>query len=422
MYKAEFKLKQHTPIIHFQPDQEGATLRATEVKPLLDKYIWEELIAESGEDRLVAYDKNRHLLKGSKIENDSKSREQFSNGVFPSLDYQLLIKAGDILTAAIVHPYPCYFGNLGQNTPKNFSYSNGLLTLRVNTYHTELLVLLERYMKSFFSLTNFGTRASKGFGSFTLQNEYDSSYTYSSFKSRVRGSKPQFDGFKDLFADIDIFYRSVRSGINTYTRRNNEFVHLFYMKPLLWQYFKGRFNVNWEKKKIKQTWYEDIQRTHENRYQRDDGFEDTPTGYDKKNFLSIKDLMGLSSSEEWKNPYNISLKKEVKSHDGGLIERAASPLLIKPVLRKENEWNVNFYCKYSESGNSVINSEVTFKSGQRQPFTLQTPGYFDLQELFDEIVGHDFEIDDFILFNNNSDIRDRLDRIYKDIIVNRKYA
>ena len=35
------KLKQHTPILHFQPEMatEGATLRATELKPKLDRYI-----------------------------------------------------------------------------------------------------------------------------------------------------------------------------------------------------------------------------------------------------------------------------------------------------------------------------------------------------------------------------------------------
>ena len=33
------KLKQHTPIIHFQHDQDGATLRGSDVKPRLDKFI-----------------------------------------------------------------------------------------------------------------------------------------------------------------------------------------------------------------------------------------------------------------------------------------------------------------------------------------------------------------------------------------------
>ena len=38
-FKLEFTLKQHTPIIHFQSDQSGATLRATELKPKLDRFL-----------------------------------------------------------------------------------------------------------------------------------------------------------------------------------------------------------------------------------------------------------------------------------------------------------------------------------------------------------------------------------------------
>ncbi|MBB6275083.1 hypothetical protein [Porphyromonas circumdentaria] len=39
MYKLKFELEQHTPIIHFQAKDAGATLRASEVKPKLDKFI-----------------------------------------------------------------------------------------------------------------------------------------------------------------------------------------------------------------------------------------------------------------------------------------------------------------------------------------------------------------------------------------------
>ena len=38
-FKLEIKLKQQTPMLHFQHDQDGATLRATEVKPKLDRFI-----------------------------------------------------------------------------------------------------------------------------------------------------------------------------------------------------------------------------------------------------------------------------------------------------------------------------------------------------------------------------------------------
>ncbi|MGB3465250.1 MAG: hypothetical protein WBA74_08270, partial [Cyclobacteriaceae bacterium] len=39
MHQLTFTLAQHTPLIHFQHDQQGATLRATEVKPKLDQYL-----------------------------------------------------------------------------------------------------------------------------------------------------------------------------------------------------------------------------------------------------------------------------------------------------------------------------------------------------------------------------------------------
>ena len=46
MYKLRFILKQHTPLIHFQHDQDGATLRATEVKPKLDRFLIEKFKEE----------------------------------------------------------------------------------------------------------------------------------------------------------------------------------------------------------------------------------------------------------------------------------------------------------------------------------------------------------------------------------------
>ena len=39
MFKLQCKLKQQTPMLHFQPDETGACLRGTEVKPKLDKFI-----------------------------------------------------------------------------------------------------------------------------------------------------------------------------------------------------------------------------------------------------------------------------------------------------------------------------------------------------------------------------------------------
>lgn len=42
-WKLSYKLQQQTPLIHFQYNQSGATLRASEVKPKLDKFIISKL-------------------------------------------------------------------------------------------------------------------------------------------------------------------------------------------------------------------------------------------------------------------------------------------------------------------------------------------------------------------------------------------
>lgn len=59
-------LKQHTPMIHFQHNESGATLRASEVKPLLDKFILTKLgNGDIREGRLYA--KNNWLIDNEKL-------------------------------------------------------------------------------------------------------------------------------------------------------------------------------------------------------------------------------------------------------------------------------------------------------------------------------------------------------------------
>ena len=55
-------LKQHTPLIHFQHDQYGATLRVSEVKPKLDKFIIKKVFNDEWEkckEYLVGYKKSQ---------------------------------------------------------------------------------------------------------------------------------------------------------------------------------------------------------------------------------------------------------------------------------------------------------------------------------------------------------------------------
>ena len=66
-YQLVFQLKQHTPMLHFQHDQTGATLRATELKPKLDLYIMRKLLLSIGEAALPDHavrEKFKEMAKG----------------------------------------------------------------------------------------------------------------------------------------------------------------------------------------------------------------------------------------------------------------------------------------------------------------------------------------------------------------------
>lgn len=73
-------LKQHTPLIHFQHTENGATLRASEVKPKLDRFIIEKLGGGN-------YDNVKNQVK-----NTYPQLFIPKEGVF-ALDYKLKIKA-----------------------------------------------------------------------------------------------------------------------------------------------------------------------------------------------------------------------------------------------------------------------------------------------------------------------------------------
>ena len=112
MYKLEFTLKQHTPLIHFQHDQTGATLRATEVKPKLDKYIIEEF---GGIDKLRL--KNPEWLIG--------------DGKHSALDYKIKLIPIDQSVEFLKSPEhwdgvtnPIFFGNMGETPSKHYSIAD----------------------------------------------------------------------------------------------------------------------------------------------------------------------------------------------------------------------------------------------------------------------------------------------------------
>lgn len=209
MGKIIIHLKQHTPMLHFQHDQHGATLRATEVKPKLDKFI----LIKLGND----YEKGKATAK-------SKGW-LIGDGSNPALDYKMRItpvgsKEKDISLISeneSSKPKSPFFGNLGDNTNLKdlINYPDGL-NLTIFTLNSEIQhFITKELICEYFAYTNFGTRQSKGFGSFYIDpedNDYYLPITVFLGKSTILQSF--FNSNKNtLFSDIDLFYKSIRSGI-----------------------------------------------------------------------------------------------------------------------------------------------------------------------------------------------------------------
>ena len=160
-FELTFSLRQHTPIIHFQHHQDGATLRATEVKPKLDRFLI-EMMGSGNYDAGALYAKRQKWLIG-----------EGSNG--NALDYKMRIIAQDAPEKVEIkkgEPFPCFFANIGNEyDPKKFVFHTEPIKLQIICLQTELKTFIQTHFNHFMAQTNFGMRQSKGFGSFAIDGQ-----------------------------------------------------------------------------------------------------------------------------------------------------------------------------------------------------------------------------------------------------------
>ena len=180
MYKLEIKLKQHTPLIHFQHDQEGATLRASEVKPKLDKYVLSQLTPEEmsqGKNEGWLKIKNDRVWLDYKMKIEASEPRDVSMTVLEEIDRKTQSQKYDDIGRPLykTQNYPdnlnsLIMGNMGGRIREdvlNFvMFGNVSLTLIFNCEWLHTKVKNEIF--NFFFVTNFGNRTSKGFGKFFL--------------------------------------------------------------------------------------------------------------------------------------------------------------------------------------------------------------------------------------------------------------
>ena len=184
-WQKEYKLVQHTPLIHFQHSEPHACLRATEVKPKLDRFLIEQLEKDDrfgdgrwkkwfvGDGSQQSFDYMMRIRPNSERVDRTQSIE---NGI-----ERAIARAEHRSPNAILHEiHKNYFGNMAsgnniqdtvqaiQETFKESLFYKDGLTLTIRCFIPELLTLIDEHIRGFFMMHNFGTRQRKGFGSFTV--------------------------------------------------------------------------------------------------------------------------------------------------------------------------------------------------------------------------------------------------------------
>lgn len=177
-WQKEYKLVQHTPLIHFQHSEPHACLRATEVKPKLDRFLIEQLEKDDrfgdgrwkkwfvGDGSQQSFDYMMRITPNSEQVERTQSIER------------AIARAEHRPPNASLHEiHKNYFGNMasGNNIQdtiretfkESLFYKDGL-TLTIRCFIPELLTFIDEHIRGFFMMHNFGTRQRKGFGSFTV--------------------------------------------------------------------------------------------------------------------------------------------------------------------------------------------------------------------------------------------------------------
>lgn len=180
-WQKEYKLVQHTPLIHFQHSEPHACLRATEVKPKLDRFLIEQLEEDDrfgdgrwkkwfvGDGSQQSFDYMMRITPNSERVDRTQSIER------------AIARAEHRPPNANLHEiHKNYFGNMASEKKReekkkairetfkeSLFYKDGL-TLTIRCFIPELLTLIDEHIRGFFMMHNFGTRQRKGFGSFTV--------------------------------------------------------------------------------------------------------------------------------------------------------------------------------------------------------------------------------------------------------------
>lgn len=384
-FSLSFTLQQHTPLIHFQHEQRGATLRATELKPKLDRFLAQKITGQENPSlaEIMAHPEyGQCLIGGTKAQSlafDYKVKviPGPEKETFRKLEVEKKEKNGKTKYLTDGDKFQCILANMGGQDSveelKNFVFHE-TVSVQILSFHTKLRALVKDAFPGFIAMECFGNRNSKGFGSFSCSHvngipvnidtplRYYFTCNLLQQNFQYAAPKNEFDQQRILFSVIDLFYKTLRSGIN-YGHKS------FYFKSLLFRYAQDRLKETWDKKSIKLK-YVDQKEVAEK--------------------IDHRDLLGFSTIEEW-------LKQGAQvTKESDIAERFKSPIIFKPVRTGPETFRV--YFDYTSIPEEFRNAKITVKWNGQGNLQLQPSNKFKLDEFFEyilkiDLVQHVIEFD-----------------------------
>ncbi len=430
-FTLRFTLKQHTPIIHFQADQEGATLRASELKPKLDRFVADDLKKLNPE----LYKKHHEMIKKFFISQKDKNQQTASSYkmkiiydadatdayiissylskkqmdllhskkikfIAPSLYFAqekeigALFKKEKINNRNTVSLVDDYEDKLKEILNKGIVAKDQSVRVEVFSFYESIRTLISYSLPYVLTLENFGTRQNKGFGCFSLEGQSIEDFE-EGLRKLIRAKivtaaykhVKSYSRYNEVHGIINQDYKVLKSGIN-----NNKDP---YTKSQLFKYFckAEQDAIRWEKRTIKQQ-INAIQNSAFRKRLKQMKSDPVDCG-DRKgwndlepyNYKYIRALLGLAEQFEFqvtnsREKYIVTIKSK------GKIDRFKSPLTFK--VLDGHIYILAFQASISRITNELFG--LTLKKKTNNGYEkinlndIRTPEKFNIEHFLDKVV------------------------------------
>ena len=389
------ELTQYTPLLHFQGQQDGACLRASEVKPALDRFIraWLEkqgvnIVKDAGAWIYTSDDndkqQDRHIAFRYRMTFRARSNPQ-TQGQYP---YTYMYKEnkkpkGEIHKLFFAAMRDEDFDKNGQSRIKGIFYNDGMIMtilvpgaekVRISNEDKSLADVIRELLSPFFALHCFGNRSNKGFGSFGVKSINDTdvdplspealkSYAplgtvyYAAYSQNQFSNDNPINRHKKYLDDVFMLSQVIKAGLN-YTGGDKRDPR--YFKGLIYQYFlKDEQNkIHSEKKYIKDKMLR---------------LGDPPAN----NYRFVRAIIGL--------PQNYDYKKSYTPYDFNVVIGFEADDDKKKIIRFENPIHYKPHGQYLLLIPQIIPEKMYNQTFKLNNDSIETPDNqsFDIEKFLD---------------------------------------